>query len=73
VGFVFMPEHVHLLVRPLDDKPAIDQYLHDVKQPVSVFQKKLLIEHKSRLLQRLTVSSGVDQGQFRFWQEGPGL
>jgi putative transposase len=72
VGFVFMPEHVHLLVRPLDDKPAIDQYLRDVKLPVSVFQKRLLVEHRSPLLQRLTVPSGVDRGQFRFWQEGPG-
>jgi len=72
VGFVFMPEHVHLLVRPLDDKPAISDYLRDVKQPVSVLQKKLLIEHKSRLLQRLTVPTGADKGTFRFWQEGPG-
>jgi putative transposase len=72
VAFVFMPEHVHLLVRPLDDKAAIDDYLREVKLPVSVFQKDLLVEHRSPLLKRLTVPSGVDRGQFRFWQEGPG-
>lgn len=72
VGFVFMPEHVHLLVRPLDDQPAIEEYLREVKQPVSVLQKQLLIEHESRLLQRLTIASGSDKGQFRFWQKGPG-
>ena len=72
VAFVFMPEHLHLLVWPHDDDPAIDHYLRDVKLPVSVFQKKLLVANRSRLLQRLTVPSGVDRGQFRFWQEGPG-
>lgn len=72
VAFVFMPEHVHRLVWPHDDQPAIDDYLREVKLPVSVFQKGLLVAHNSRLLQRLTVPSGVDQGQLRFWQEGPG-
>ncbi|QDU30081.1 Transposase IS200 like protein [Anatilimnocola aggregata] len=65
VAFVFMPEHLHLLVWPHDDQPAIDDYLRDVKLPVSVFQKAQLIAHRSRLLQRLTVPSGVDRGQFR--------
>lgn len=72
MAFVFMPEHVHLLIRPLDDKPAIDKYLQAIKLPVSVYQKAQLIAHRSPLLKRLTVPSGVDQGQFRFWQEGPG-
>ncbi|WP_254512585.1 hypothetical protein [Anatilimnocola floriformis] len=72
VAFVFMPEHAHLLVRPLDGKPEIDEYLREIKLPVSVLQKELLIKHKSRLLDRLTVPSGVDKGLFRFWQEGPG-
>jgi putative transposase len=34
VAFVFMPEHVHLLVYPLEEKPAIDDYLAAVKRPV---------------------------------------
>ena len=72
VAFVFMPEHVHLLVWPHDDMPEIGEYLREVKLPVSVFQKQLLVAHRSSLLQRLTVPSGVDAGQFRFWQEGPG-
>ena len=67
-----MPEHVHLLLWPHDDEPAIDSFLRDVKLPVSVFQKQLLVAHRSRLLKRLTVPTGGDQGQFRFWQKGPG-
>jgi putative transposase len=39
VAFVFMPEHVHLLVFPLEEKPAIDLYLAAVKRPVSASVK----------------------------------
>ena len=43
VAFVFMPEHVHLLVWPHDDKPAIDDYLRDVKLPAGWHGWPLLI------------------------------
>ena len=33
VGFVFMPEHVHLLVYPLSETGDIDDYLASVKEP----------------------------------------
>jgi len=71
-AFVFMPEHVHLLTWLQDDQSSIEDYLWEVKRPVSLFQKAQLIAHQSRLLQRLTVSSGADKGLFRMWQEGPG-
>ena len=32
-AFVFMPEHVHLLVVPTGSEPAIDLYLARIKQP----------------------------------------
>jgi putative transposase len=72
VAFVFMPEHVHLLVFPLDDKPAIDDYLAAVKRPVSADVKRDLQKAGSPLLKRLTVRERPGKYSFRFWQEGPG-
>ena len=72
VAFVLMPEHVHLLVFPLDEKPAIDGYLAAVKRPVSGAVKRDLQRTGSPLLKRLTVPERPGKFSFRFWQEGPG-
>jgi putative transposase len=72
VAFVFMPEHVHLLVFPLNDKPAIDDYLATLKQPVSAEIKRDLRRAGSPLFKRLTVRERPGKESFRFWQEGPG-
>jgi len=72
VAFVFMPEHVHLLVLPLDKEPAIDRYLAAVKRPVSADVKRNLVAAHSPLLRRLTVRERPGKEAFRFWQEGPG-
>jgi putative transposase len=47
-AFVFMPEHVHLLVVPNGHGPRIDEYLAHIKQPFSKWAKQHLIE-RSRL------------------------
>jgi REP element-mobilizing transposase RayT len=36
LGFVFMPEHVHLPVYPRSPNPSISRYLARPKQPFSV-------------------------------------
>jgi len=72
VAFVFMPEHVHLLVYPLGDRPPIDGYLAALKHPVSVAVKRDLRATDSPLLKRLTVRERAGKESFRFWQEGPG-
>jgi putative transposase len=72
VAFVFMPEHVHLLVLPLHDTPAIDDYLAMLKQPVSAEVKRDLRRSGSPLLKRLTIRERPGKESFRFWQEGPG-
>jgi putative transposase len=71
-AFVFMPEHVHLLVVPGSPEPAIDQYLALIKQPFSKSIKEILIDQKSPLVDRLTVQERPGKTCFRFWQEGPG-
>jgi putative transposase len=72
VAFVFMPEHVHLLVYPLDKEPPIDRYLAAVKRPVSADVKRDLQRAGSPFLQKLTVRERPGKEAFRFWQEGPG-
>jgi putative transposase len=73
VAFVFMPEHVHLLVYPILPEPQIGRYLARIKQPFSKEIKELLIQAKSPLLKTLTVRERRGKTCFRFWQEGPGF
>src|SRR5689334_5924695 len=55
VAFVFMPEHVHLLVCPQDNEPDVGRYLAQIKQPFSKSINEILIQKKSPLLGQLTV------------------
>jgi putative transposase len=73
VGFVFMPEHVHLLVYPTAPNPSIARYLARIKQPFSKQIKDILVGQGSRLLSKLTVLERPGKTCFRFWQEGPGF
>jgi putative transposase len=72
VAFVYMPEHVHLLVYPTTADPEIDALLAAIKRPYSAAIKKLLVEAKSPLLKKLTVRERPGRTVFRYWQEGPG-
>ena len=71
-AFVFMPEHVHLLVYPLADASTVHALLRAVKRPFSFRIKKHLAEAKSPLLAKLTIRQRPGVTTFRFWQEGPG-
>ncbi len=68
LAFVYMPEHVHLLVYPGADAAKIEALLYAIKRPFSFRVKKLLEESNSPLLNELTDG----KGKFRFWQVGPG-
>lgn len=72
VAFVYMPEHVHLIVDPLESEPRLPELLAKIKQPFSHEIKKLLQQSGSSLLERLTVHERPGKESFRFWQEGPG-
>lgn len=54
-AFVFMPEHVHLLVVPTISLPDIPRYLALVKQQSSKSIKQLLLQVKSPLIEKLTI------------------
>ena len=72
VAFVYMPEHVHLLVFPTDPQSEVEKLLYAVKRPYSYRIKQLLIQAKSPLLERLTVQERPGKMVFRYWQAGPG-
>ena len=73
VAFVFMPDHVHLLVDPRDHSPSISLYLARLKQPFSKEIKDILVKKPGPLLKRLIVQERPGKTCFRFWQEGPGF
>lgn len=71
-AFVFMPEHVHLLVWGFETKAEVGEFLAKVKQPLSSYVKADLTAANSRLLQQLTIRERPGKFAFRFWQEGAG-
>ncbi len=50
IGFVYMPEHVHLLVYPEALESRIDRLLYAIKRPFSVRVKARLEQTNDRLL-----------------------
>jgi len=78
-AFVFMPEHVHLLVWPTDPAATADDisnFLAAVKRPLSRRVKAALqaagTKSAERLLEQLTIRTRPGKRSFRFWLEGPG-
>jgi len=72
IAFVYMPEHIHLLVYPRHSDTLIEKLLYTIKKPFSDRIKSELIEKKSPQLKELTVEERPGKRAFRFWQEGPG-
>jgi putative transposase len=72
-AFVFMPEHVHLLVWPIDPHMAeVSAFLKTLKLSCSTKIKHRLVLAGSSLITQLTVRERPGKSVFRFWQEGPG-
>ncbi len=71
-AFVFMPEHLHLLLLPHNVDCRIAKLLSAMKRPFSFRIKKLLEQANSPLLEKLTIMQRPGISSFRFWQEGPG-
>lgn len=71
-AYVFMPEHVHLLVKPVPEKYSISDFLGATKEPFSRWLFRLLQENRSSLADRLVVQERPGKRCHRFWQEGGG-
>jgi putative transposase len=72
VAFVYMPEHVHLLVWAKEAAARVSELLYAIKRPVSYRIKELLRATADPLLEELTIRERPGKMTFRFWQEGGG-
>jgi putative transposase len=70
-AFVYMPEHIHMIVWPRHGDYKIEDFLYTVKKPFSDRIKKDLIRTSDARLERLSLQEG-GKTRFRFWQKGPG-
>jgi putative transposase len=71
-AYVFMPEHVHLLVYPNRAFYEMAAVLKAIKEPVGRKAIKYLREHAPLWLPKITVKHGKRKER-RFWQAGGGF
>jgi REP-associated tyrosine transposase len=72
IAYVFMPEHVHLLVLPLDGATGIARLLFAIKRPFWYRVKMRMAADGDPMLSELTIQDRPNHASFRFWQEGAG-
>jgi putative transposase len=68
-AYVFMPEHVYLLVYPTRREYKISSLLQLIKLPIS---RRVRFRLKNAHLEFFTRNTGPD-GEFNFWQPGGGF
>ena len=71
-AYVFMPDHVHLLVKPRSETYDTASFLKSAKQGSARRILGHLRSQGSGLLDRLRVHRGARGEVLRFWQTGPG-
>jgi len=71
-AYVFMPDHVHLLIKPCRDSYRISDFLRSVKQPVATKVLNRLKKQSSVLLEQLWSGHKPGDMTHRFWQAGGG-
>lgn len=70
-AYVFMPDHVHLIVFPIDRTYDDSEFLSRVKEPVSREAVRFLKREAPDWLSRLRVRRG-SRVEHHFWQPGRG-
>lgn len=68
-AFVIMPTHVHLLIRPNHERPAVSGILSSIKQSVA---KRAVRKAKEDHPLRLMMAASDGNANLRFWQRGGG-
>ena len=69
-AYVFMPEHVHLLIWPRNEIYSISETLLSIKQSVS--RKAMLYLRKNDARKLKFMATGQRHTRYRFWQDGGG-
>ncbi len=70
-GYVFMPDHVHVIVMPTQQEYDTSEFLKRLKEPVSRKAVQFLKKESPDWLQRIRVKRG-SKVEHRFWQPGRG-
>lgn len=70
-AYVFMPDHVHLIVKPKVAEYNISTFLKMLKEPVSRRAIQHLREHSPEWLEEIRHHRGR-RIEYRFWQPGRG-
>lgn len=71
-AYVFMPNHVHLIICPRSSKYSISEILRRIKEPVGRLAVNRWKLSESVWLKRVRVEKG-SRVEFRFWQPGGGF
>jgi len=69
-AYVFMPDHVHLLIYPMNEQYGISAILKEIKTDTARKAVKYLRENNPSGLAQL--STGQKYRKYRFWQKGGG-
>ena len=69
-AYVFMPDHVHLLINPMNEEYSISGILKDIKADTARKAVAYLKENNPSGLSQL--STGQKYRKYRFWQKGGG-
>ena len=70
-AYVFMPEHVHLIVFPKEPDYKTSDFLKRIKEPVSRNAVQFLKQESPEWLSKIRVHHG-DSVEHPFWQPGRG-
>ena len=71
-AYVVMPEHVHILLRPLSEAAEVAPILKGIKQGVARKATNYLRANNPGWLERLAVRRPTGRVEYRFWQQGGG-
>jgi putative transposase len=71
-AYVFMPDHVHLVIKPRCEILDMRPFLKSVQNPVSKRIDEHLRQNPTPVLDDLLVPSGKGEAVFRFWQSDVG-
>jgi putative transposase len=71
-AFVFMPDHVHMIVHPTRSVYDVSDFLAAIKQPTSRRALAFLRKESPQWIDKLTVARGA-RTEHHFWQPGGGF
>jgi len=69
-AWVFMPEHIHLMLYPLNAEYSVSDILKSIKQSSARKMIHFWVENRPDALRHL--ETGLAKPKYRFWQNGGG-